>query len=664
VVLVIVVNRETAISEMLLPHQQSLLTELIQNTVVRVCVEHVPFDGRLELDGLVCINSDVGGSRQIVVKIHTVVGRKDVFAERMVVPKTTWPLIPFAVGRNGLSQSTDDAVVQDARSVPCEDVSSAASETLEDGGRRSGEVVADECLPPWSRHAPQILKLLTKSDAVPDTTSQPPPSEAGPICLTVAEKTSDAVVKRELAPNEDASAMEVDAASGDRLSAKWRCKMCQLLCEDFADLEAHMRNVHVRFVCRLCLNSFTLSCNLRRHMKLHAGVRPHSCPCCSASFSRSTDLKIHMKKHPAAQASTAQASSDCDSPMLVQVEPLSLKKATILHECESCGKGFAAAAHLEEHRRTHNNNAESHPVTENSTQNSVAEPVSGKTDSSCKSHAINGTASQNKDSVGNIATGPVDFAETVREFAPLFHLGDAGMDTVESDKETLFLASITQHKNSTNAAPHARSKRKGMPVKRVNVGMDDYEMVADNEEVIVKDSLMATSENLTSASTDPEPSPAVPLPVSEAHADVSSGDLDLKLFNCRYAGCLTTCYGFEAYEQHYTAVHGGRYPCSLCSQSFTSRNNRRRHMDIHDGAAGHRRHQCVTCGRWFARADIIKEHRLTHTRSYQLGTCSKCGEVCGTKKSSLLLHLKRCFTAADIDGDIDDVKVTEPETAN
>jgi len=669
--LLLCVDRQPAITEMLLPQQQSLLTELIQNTVVRVCVEHVPFDGRLELDGLVCINSDVGGARQIVVKIHTVVGRKDIFAERLVAQKNTWPVIPYTVGKNGLSQSTDDALANDARSLACEDASSAASEALEDD-HRSGDV-ADEHLPPWTRHAPQILKLLTRTDGASDMTTQPVPSEVGPISLVGAEKTSDAAVKKEPAVNEDAVAMEVDA-SGNRQSAKWRCKMCQVLCANFGELESHMRTVHVRFVCRLCLNSFTLSCNLRRHMKLHAGVRPHSCPFCSASFSRSTDLKIHMKKHPA-----ALASSDCDSPSSVQVEPLSLKKPTILHECDVCGKGFAAAAHLEEHRRTHSTNTDYQPATENDTQISVGEPVTST--SFCQSHAINGTASENNDSVGNITSGSIDFTETVREFAPLFHLGDAGIDTMESDKTSLFLASITQHTNSTKACPPVRSKRKGLPVKRIDVGADDYEMAADEEESIVKNSSVMKSENLMDASPDTELSPAASLQVTEEHADVIPGDLESKVFNCQYdvipgdleskvfncqyaGGCSATCHGFAAYERHYIAVHGGRYPCSLCPQSFTSRNNRRRHTDGHAGAAGHGRHQCVTCGKRFARADIIKEHRLTHTRSYQIGTCSKCGEVCGTKKSSLLLHLKRCLTIADIDGDIDDARVTEPEAVD
>jgi len=663
---------------MLLPQQQSLLTELIQNTVVRVCVEHVPFEGRLELDGLVCINSDVGGARQIVVKIHTVVGRKDMFAERMVAQKTAWPATPCEVNKNGLSQNMADTVPHHARSSAHEDASSA--EALED------EVV-DEHLPPWSRHAPQILKLLTKSDAVSDKTLQPP---SGDICVTSsagAEKTSDTIVKREPTVNEDAkAAMEVEA-SDDHHSAKWRCKMCQLLCANFGELESHMRNVHVRFVCRLCLNSFTLSCNLRRHMKLHAGVRPHSCPFCSASFSRSTDLKIHMKKHPA-----ANADCDRDSPRSMQ-EPLSLKKPAILHECDLCGKGFAAAVHLAEHRQTHDVNVECQPAMENDKNVSDGEQITSKADSLCQNHIVNGSKPtlENPDSIRGVAAGCIDFTETVREFAPLFHLGDAGVYAAESDKAFVFLATIAQHTNSAKAAAApVRSKRKGLPVKRVDVGNDDYEMTADDGESMVKDTSLVKNENLSDVSPDTDVVPVVTSAqikeeqtdvgsgeksetfasatvssqVSEEQVDVFPGDLESKVFNCQYAGgCSVTCHGFTAYERHYISAHGGRYPCSLCPQSFTSRNNRRRHTDGHAGAAGHGRHQCVTCGKRFARADIIKEHRLTHTRSYQLGTCSKCGEACGTKKSSLLLHLKRCLAATDIDGDIDEARVTEPESS-
>jgi len=647
---------------MLPPQQQSLLTELIQNTVVRVCVDHVPFEGRLELDGLVCINSDVGGARQIVVKIHTVVGRKDVLAERMVAQRTAWQATPLVVNKNGLSQNTADAVPHDARSLAHEDASSAASEALEDGDCRSGETV-DERLPPWSRHAPQILKLLTKSDAASDKAMHPSSSEVGPTSSAGVEKTSDTVVKKEPTTKEDASPMEVEA-TGDHHSAKWRCKMCQLLCANFSELESHMRNVHVRFVCRLCLNSFTLSCNLRRHMKLHAGVRPHSCPFCSASFSRSTDLKIHMKKHPMA----ATDNCDRDSPKSVQDQPLSLKKPAILHECDLCDKGFAAAAHLAEHRRTHSVNVDSHPVTAADRNNTDTEQISSKADSACHNYSINGSASVKQESFSSIASGPIDFAETVREFAPLFHLGDAGIDAMESDKASAFLATIAQQTPSSKAGAPVRSKRKGLPIKHIDVGTDDYQMAADDGESMMKDASMVEDENVAAvadASPVSDVSPAALSQVSEEQVDIVSGDLESKVFNCQYAGgCSVTCRGFTAYERHYTVAHGGRYPCALCPQSFTSRNNRRRHTDGHAGAAGHGRHQCVTCGKRFARADIIKEHRLTHTRSYQLGTCSKCGESCGTKKSSLLLHLKRCLTVTDIDGDIDDVKVTEPEPAD
>jgi len=641
---------------MLLPQQQSLLTELIQNTVVRVCVEHVPFEGRLELDGLVCINSDVGGARQIVVKIHTVVGRKDAVAERMVAQKTAWPATSHVVSKNGLLPDTGDTVAHDAKSLAHEDALSAAAEALEDGDHQSVEA-ADDRLPPWSRHAPQILRLLTKPDAASDKTVQPPSSEVCPASLAGIEKSSDAAVKREPAANEETNAMDVEAG-GDCHSAKWRCKMCQLLCANFGELESHMRNVHVRFVCRLCLNSFTLSCNLRRHMKLHAGVRPHSCPFCSASFSRSTDLKIHMKKHPMANN---DGFGDRDSPKSVQDQPLSLKKPAILHECDLCGKGFAAAAHLADHRLTHGVKIDNQPNA------SLNKKITTKADDGAgQTQAINGSASDKQDSVCSMASGSLDFAETVREFAPLFHLGVDGMGAVESDKTSEFLATITQHANSTKMAAPVRSKRKGLPMKRIDVGTDDYEVAGDDGESVVKVASEVKDENPVDMSVDSEASPAAASSqTAEDQADVASSDLESKVFICQYAGgCCITCHGFSDYERHYTTAHGGRYPCALCPQSFTSRNNRRRHTDGHAGAAGHGRHQCATCGKRFARADIIKEHRLTHTRSYQLGTCSKCGESCGTKKSSLLLHLKRCLAVTDIDADIDDVKTTEPEPAN
>jgi len=174
----------------------------------------------------------------------------------------------------------------------------------------------------------------------------------------------------------------------------------------------------------------------------------------------------------------------------------------------------------------------------------------------------------------------------------------------------------------------------------------------------VKDASVTKDDNLmdlsTSASTQ----------VNDDNSDFVSGDMESKVFNCQFVGCLATCHGFTAYEQHYVAAHSGRYPCALCPQSFTSRQNRRRHADGHVGGAGHSRYQCVTCSKRFARADIMKDHRLTHTRSYQLGKCSKCGESCGTTRASLLFHLKRCLTVADVDGDIDGAEVTETESTD
>jgi len=128
---------------------------------------------------------------------------------------------------------------------------------------------------------------------------------------------------------------------------------------------------------------------------------------------------------------------------------------------------------------------------------------------------------------------------------------------------------------------------------------------------------------------------------------LAEDEFEGKVFTCRNGGCGTSWFGFQAYERHFSSAHY-RFPCPSCDQSFTSRNNRRRHAVSHTDA---KRYPCDTCQKLFARPDIVKEHRLTHTQSYQAGKCKNCAFECD-KKVALLSHLKKCFKLEDIDGDI------------
>lgn len=51
------------------------------------------------------------------------------------------------------------------------------------------------------------------------------------------------------------------------------------------------------FKCDVCAREFTLSANLKRHMLIHASVRPFQCHVCFKTFVQKQTLKTHMIVH-------------------------------------------------------------------------------------------------------------------------------------------------------------------------------------------------------------------------------------------------------------------------------------------------------------------------------------------------------------------------------
>ncbi|KAJ2490343.1 hypothetical protein IWW37_003228 [Coemansia sp. RSA 2050] len=64
------------------------------------------------------------------------------------------------------------------------------------------------------------------------------------------------------------------------------------------------------FKCETCDQSFSRNHDLKRHVKIHSGVKPHKCPKCGKSFGRSDALKRHsMVKRCRSSTSSAAAKS-------------------------------------------------------------------------------------------------------------------------------------------------------------------------------------------------------------------------------------------------------------------------------------------------------------------------------------------------------------------
>ncbi|XP_051545226.1 zinc finger and BTB domain-containing protein 20-like [Myxocyprinus asiaticus] len=83
--------------------------------------------------------------------------------------------------------------------------------------------------------------------------------------------------------------------------------------------------------------------------------------------------------------------------------------------------------------------------------------------------------------------------------------------------------------------------------------------------------------------------------------------------------------------------HGEKkpYACTLCSKTFTAKQNYVKHMFVH---TGEKPHQCSICWRSFSLKDYLIKHMVTHTgvRAYQCSICNKRF----TQKSSLNVHMR------------------------
>ena len=77
----------------------------------------------------------------------------------------------------------------------------------------------------------------------------------------------------------------------------YRCQTCFFVIEQFEDFERHCFEMHCRYVCTYCAQTFANRRNLQRHIRRHIGDMPYRCDECGERFYRDDNLRRHKLKH-------------------------------------------------------------------------------------------------------------------------------------------------------------------------------------------------------------------------------------------------------------------------------------------------------------------------------------------------------------------------------
>ena len=261
---------------------QPALSKAIHESLVKVIPENMPpITNALQIDGVLCISMDSNKSKKIVVKIHDT-----------IQPIAT----DTGSGRSSPWQ------------IPLEKIQAAHERFLEFNGTEGGDTPTSVPGSPSAAETPIDLRGARTVPEVLDYTANQLRNGALSSPLTNGDSGSETGSKFSASspsipasgsiPSPSGTAAKNGVAAQPKTPNEIQCKVCsKTISGGLPALQTHAQDAHQRYVCRFCYNTFSLRCNLKRHERLHAGLKPYRCNKCDRSFTRGTDLKYHMARH-------------------------------------------------------------------------------------------------------------------------------------------------------------------------------------------------------------------------------------------------------------------------------------------------------------------------------------------------------------------------------
>uniref|UniRef100_A0A8C6ELI0 Myoneurin n=1 Tax=Microcebus murinus TaxID=30608 RepID=A0A8C6ELI0_MICMU len=137
--------------------------------------------------------------------------------------------------------------------------------------------------------------------------------------------------------------------------AKPMCNTCGKVFSEASSLRRHMR-IHKGvkpYVCHLCGKAFTQCNQLKTHVRTHTGEKPYKCELCDKGFAQKCQLVFHSRMHHG-----EEKPYKCDVCNLQFATSSNLKihakhSGEKPYVCDRCGQRFAQASTLTYHVRRH-----------------------------------------------------------------------------------------------------------------------------------------------------------------------------------------------------------------------------------------------------------------------------------------------------------------------